>query len=169
MNTLYNKLVNKNRKYSTISKENIIYIQIFRFCRSKCNKLFKKKRNPRKTRWTKASRRARGKELTTDATLAMETRRNEPIKYRRQLWTTTVDAVKTVTAIKSKRQNQHIKNTLKKGKAIKRLQEINRVRKHIHLIQSPAANMRPYEEEEETTTTKRKAIKQTQVMEADDD
>merc|ERR1712137_865579 len=66
--------------------------KIFRFCRSKCHKNFKRKRNPRKTKWTKAYRRAHGKEMIVDTTLEFEKKRNRPMKYDREMMGTTIKA-----------------------------------------------------------------------------
>ena len=60
--------------------------QIFKFCRSKCHKNFKKKKNPRKAKWTKAFRKSAGKELAVDPSYEFEKRRNEHVKYNRELW-----------------------------------------------------------------------------------
>ncbi|KAJ7311339.1 hypothetical protein JRQ81_006955 [Phrynocephalus forsythii] len=111
----------------------------FRFCRSKCHKNFKKKRNPRKVRWTKAFRKAAGKELTVDNSFEFEKRRNEPVKYQRELWSKTVDAMKRVEEIKRKRQATFIMNRLKKGKELQKAQDIKEVKQNIHLIRAPHA------------------------------
>ena len=61
--------------------------------RSKCHKNFKKKKNPRKAKWTKAFRKSSGKELAVDPSFEFEKRRNVPVKYDRELWQKTVGAM----------------------------------------------------------------------------
>ena len=63
------------------------------FPRSKCHKNFKKKKNPRKAKWTKAFRKSAGKELAVDPSFEFEKRRNVPVKYDRELWANTVTAM----------------------------------------------------------------------------
>lgn len=113
--------------------------KIFRFCKSKCHKNFKKKRNPRKIRWTKAFRKAAGKELTVDNSFEFEKRRNEPVKYQRELWNKTVDAMKRVEEIKQKRQARFIMNRLKKSKELQKAEDIKEVKQNIHLLRAPHA------------------------------
>ncbi|EPQ17738.1 Putative ribosome biogenesis protein RLP24 [Myotis brandtii] len=126
------------RKVSSLSKGTGRSI-VFRFCKSKCHKNFKKKRNPRKVRWTKAFRKAAGKELTVDNSFEFEKRRNEPVKYQRELWNKTIDAMKRVEEIKQKRQAKFIMNRLKKNKELQKAQDIKEVKQNIHLIRAPFA------------------------------
>lgn len=78
--------------------------KMFRFCRSKCQKNFKIKKNPRKTKWTKAFRRILGKELNVDSCLEFERKTLNPIKYNRDLFEKAVDAIQTVEKIKKPRE-----------------------------------------------------------------
>ncbi|XP_069767662.1 probable ribosome biogenesis protein RLP24 isoform X2 [Narcine bancroftii] len=112
---------------------------VFRFCRSKCHKNFKKKRNPRKIRWTKAFRKSAGKELTVDNSFEFEKRQNVPVKYQRELWSASVKAMKRVEEIKQKRQARFIMNRLMKSKEIQTKEDIREVKQNIHLIKAPHA------------------------------
>lgn len=115
--------------------------KIFKFCRSKCHKLFKRKKNPRRTRWTKAFRKAAGKELAVDPAFEFEKRRNVPVKYQRELWNKTVEAMKRVEEIKQKRQARYVMNRLKKGKELEKEKDIKEVQRNLCLIRSPAAGL----------------------------
>ncbi|KAI0636956.1 ribosomal protein L24e-domain-containing protein [Trametes polyzona] len=86
--------------------------KVFRFCTSKCHKNFKMKRNPRKVRWTKAFRKAAGKEMTIDSTIDFEKRRNVPVRYDRELVQTTVKAMKRIAEIKQRREHAFWKNRM---------------------------------------------------------
>ncbi|CRG97837.1 60S ribosomal subunit protein L24-2, putative [Plasmodium gallinaceum] len=88
---------------------------IFRFCRSKCHKHFKAKHNPRKIKWTKIYRKERKKELNYDKTYEFEKIRNEPIKYDRDLYIKTINAIKKIDEIKEKRKLRYYKNRIKES------------------------------------------------------
>ncbi|PHH61458.1 hypothetical protein CDD81_366 [Ophiocordyceps australis] len=98
----------------------------FRFCRSKCHRNFKMKRNPRKLKWTKAHRRNAGKEMTVDSTLQFgATRINEPMRYDRDVVQRTLAAMKRITEIRTRRQRAFYKRRM----AGKRQREVDAARK----------------------------------------
>lgn len=108
----------------------------FRFCKSKCHKNFKMKRNPRKVRWTKAFRKASGKEMTVDSTLEFEKRRNVPVRYDRELVKKTVEAMERIAQIKARREAAFYKARMLKatgGKQVQREKDRLAVHKHAHL------------------------------------
>ena len=116
--------------------------QIFRFCRSKCRNAFKKKTNPRKTKWTKAFRKSAGKDLAVDPSFEFEKRRHVPVKYDRDLWQKTVEAMKKVEEIRSRRSAHFINSRHSKAIEVQKRQDAYEVTKNIGLIRSPAAGLR---------------------------
>lgn len=91
----------------------------FRFCKSKCHKNFKMKRNPRKVKWTKAFRKASGKEMTVDSTLEFEKRRHIPVRYDRELMAKTLAAMARIQEIKHRREAAFYKARLTKARGSK--------------------------------------------------
>jgi large subunit ribosomal protein L24e len=111
----------------------------FKFCRSKCHKNFKMKRNPRKVRWTKAYRKLAGKELAEDATFEMERRRNRPEKYDRELVKKTVKAIERIGEIRQRRQERYYEKRMAKVKGQQVAADKQQLEKEIHLVKAPAA------------------------------
>jgi len=111
---------------------------VFKFCRSKCHKNFKMKRNPRKVRWTKAYRKLAGKELAEDATFEMERRRNRPEKYDRDLVKKTIKAIGRIDEIRTRRQERFYEKRMAKAKQQEKLQDKKQLEQEIHLVKAPA-------------------------------
>lgn len=70
------------------------------------------KRNPRKLKWTKAFRKAAGKEMTVDSTLQFAARRNTPVRYDRELMAKTVKAMERISEIRARRERRHYKQRM---------------------------------------------------------
>ena len=111
--------------------------KMFRFCRSKCHKNFKAKKNPRKIRWTKAYRKTHGKELVTDPVYEFEKIRNTPIKYNREIWTDTIQAMDKLAKIRKDREDRFFNNRMKKAAKIKKEIIKKDLIRHEQLIADP--------------------------------
>ncbi|KAF2078439.1 hypothetical protein CYY_000306 [Polysphondylium violaceum] len=124
--------------------------KIFRFCTSKCHKNFKLKRNPRKTRWTKAYRRVSGKEMTVDKSLDFEKKRNRPVKYDRDLVNLTLKAMKRIQQIKERRESAYHKNRMVGVKANENKMKRQEIVDRIDIIRAPSALAKMKERIEKT-------------------
>ncbi|KAJ1509662.1 ATPase-activating ribosome biosynthesis protein [Coelomomyces lativittatus] len=109
----------------------------FRFCRSKCHKNFKMKRNPRKVRWTKAFRKAAGKEMIVDGTLDLERRRHVPVKYNREKMMTVLKTIQRANQVKLKRERLFYKSrVLLKKRLSEKISMLKQVKQNIELVPS---------------------------------
>ncbi|KAK5937824.1 hypothetical protein PMZ80_009953 [Knufia obscura] len=118
----------------------------FRFCRSKCHKNFKMKRQPRKLKWTKTHRALRGKEMIVDQNLLLSQfakKRNAPVKYDRTLVNATLKAMERIEEIRARRERVFTRRRLS-GKSIrdrKRMEDAKVVSSGEHLIAKELADM----------------------------
>ena len=141
----------------------------FRFCSSKCNKLFKAKKNPRKLKWTKAYRAAHGKELVNDSILEFEQRRNIPTRYNRDLMVKTVQGMKRIEEIKIRRQQRLFDRRMAKAHAKKKQDVINELCTHEGLIKDPKDLSYIQKKKTQKENEKRKRLGQVKVEESDEE
>lgn len=111
--------------------------KVFRFCRSKCHKNFKAKKNPRKIRWTKAYRKTHGKELVTDPVYEFEKIRNTPIKYNREIWTDTIQAMDKLSKIRKDREDRFFMRRMRRAAHDKKEIIKKNLIRHEQLIADP--------------------------------
>jgi large subunit ribosomal protein L24e len=112
----------------------------FRFCRSKCHRAFKKKRNPRKVAWTKAYRKTAGKEMAVDATFEFEQRRNRPVKYDRHLMASTVAVMQKVATIQGQRSERFFAARMVDAKVLQKQQARTELEQSIELLAPAVAS-----------------------------
>eukprot|EP00244_Chara_vulgaris_P007616 TRINITY_DN2840_c0_g1_i1.p1 TRINITY_DN2840_c0_g1~~TRINITY_DN2840_c0_g1_i1.p1 ORF type:complete len:170 (-),score=40.85 TRINITY_DN2840_c0_g1_i1:1371-1880(-) len=113
--------------------------KIFRFCKSKCHKNFKLKRNPRKVRWTKAYRKTHGKDLAVDATFDLERKRNRPVRYDRNVFANTLKAIRRIDEIRTRREAKFYDARMKGKKKMDKKEAAAELKQGIHLVKAPIA------------------------------
>lgn len=107
---------------------------VFRFCRSKCFSLFKRRLNPRKIKWTKISRQSRGKELSRDPVMAFERRVHAPPIYSRETVQATVDAIPRILALKSHRADMFVRARILAAKESQKERDLAFIERHGGLL-----------------------------------
>ncbi|CAG8971182.1 hypothetical protein HYALB_00010182 [Hymenoscyphus albidus] len=109
---------------------------------------FKMKRNPRKLAWTKAFRKATGKEMVVDGTLAFAAKRNIPIRYDRDQIAVTEKAMARFEEVKQKRQRVFYKKRMARNKERQRELDRKLVAEQSHLLPKVRGSERKRLEEE---------------------
>ncbi|KAK7744370.1 ATPase-activating ribosome biosynthesis protein [Diatrype stigma] len=97
------------------------------------------KRNPRKLKWTKAFRKAAGKEMVVDSTLQFAARRNIPVRYNRDLMQKTLKAMESnnnrrISEIRSRRERVFYKRRMAGKRATELANDRRLVNTHSHLL-----------------------------------
>ncbi|KAI9882437.1 MAG: ATPase-activating ribosome biosynthesis protein [Watsoniomyces obsoletus] len=129
--------------------------RVFKFCRSKCHKNLK---------WTKAFRKAAGKEMVVDSTLSFASRRNVPTRYNRDLVATTLKAMTRVSEIRARRERVFYKNRMAGNKERNRLADHKLVAENQHLLPK-TMRMTEKMDVEEMVVEQQEQLQQTQTME----
>jgi large subunit ribosomal protein L24e len=122
---------------------------MFRFCRSKCHKNFKAKRNPRKVRWTKAYRKTHGKELVVDPVYEFEKSKDTAVRYDRNVWINTVQAMERLDKIRSDRESRFWERRMKNAEHHKKEMIKSNLIRNETLIADPEIRQKVEELKEE--------------------
>ncbi|KHN69745.1 ribosomal protein L24 [Ordospora colligata OC4] len=108
--------------------------KVFRFCRSKCRKLFERRVNPRKVRWTKISRKVMCKELCNDRVLEFEHRPAELRIYDREGLEKTLAAMPKIAAVRKRREDYFIKDRILSGQEVNKQSDLEYIERHKQLL-----------------------------------
>jgi len=147
----------------------------FRFCRSKCHRNFKAKRNPRKLAWTKAFRKAHGKEMVVDSTFDFERLRHRPIKYDRNLMAKTIQVMQRVAEIRAAREKRFYEARMKdraskqKAEALRDLEMNPELTKPVQEQVTRKSQLNAARVTKSKTAVERAAAKQARAAAAGDD
>lgn len=119
--------------------------KVFKFSSKKARKLFNRRVNPNRLRWTKAYRRKNGKELSVDNTFEFEKKRNVPLKYDRELYAKTIHSMKRVSDIQEQRQRAYYFKRMVPSLKVRKMQVQRELNTNIDLIYAPVAAKRAAE------------------------
>lgn len=85
-------------------------------------------------KWTKSFRKSAGKEMVVDSTLTFAARRNIPVRYNRDLVSTTLKAMQRVSEIRAKRERVFYKNRMAGNKEREKAVNAKLVAENEHLL-----------------------------------
>ena len=102
-----------------------------------------------KLKWTKAFRKAAGKEMVVDTTLQFAARRNIPTRYNRNHLETTLKAMERISEIRARRERAFYKKRMAGNKQRRREADRKLVEENAHLLPRERGSERVAREFEE--------------------